>query len=183
MKTLGYYRGSCNQCCKEYGRKRYTENLEIIRKWRAEHSGELKEYQRKYRAKYPDRVKESQRKWRAEHPKQEKHRVCKWRAQHPEQCMKRQHEYNQTPQGKLAVKNGVHNRRAREKGGKITLAEWTAIKQQQDFRCYWCKQRVENLTMDHVIPLSKNGLHEASNIVAACKPCNCKKNASIWSLV
>jgi 5-methylcytosine-specific restriction endonuclease McrA len=78
-----------------------------------------------------------------------------------------------------------HNRRrAQMKGGKVTFKEWTAIKEQQHFRCYWCREKFPDnkLEMDHVIPISKGGLHETSNVVAACKPCNLNKKAEIWTL-
>ena len=36
--------------------------------------------------------------------------------------------------------------------------------------------RQENLTVDHVVPLSKEGKHDIENIVPACKSCNSKKH-------
>jgi 5-methylcytosine-specific restriction endonuclease McrA len=43
--------------------------------------------------------------------------------------------------------------------------------------CYWCGKRLygRNWHMDHVIPLSKNGNHIASNIVKSCPACNLSK--------
>ena len=103
---------------------------------------------------------------------------------HRIEIQKRQRLYRQTPTGKLKSSNEGHNRRARIKG-KVTLDEWNTIKVNQKYRCYWCKERFKEkeLSMDHVIPLSKGGLHEVSNIVAACKSCNSSKNNRIWSLV
>ncbi|MGV7929140.1 MAG: HNH endonuclease [Spirochaetota bacterium] len=43
--------------------------------------------------------------------------------------------------------------------------------------CHYCGNRVQpaDLTMDHLIPLSRGGRSERFNIVAACKECNNRK--------
>ncbi len=44
--------------------------------------------------------------------------------------------------------------------------------------CYYCGEKVgfKNLTMDHVIPLSRGGRSSKDNLVPCCKECNNKKN-------
>ena len=39
------------------------------------------------------------------------------------------------------------------------------------FKCVYCGQ-VYDLTVDHVIPVSKGGLSDPMNLVTACAPCN-----------
>lgn len=43
--------------------------------------------------------------------------------------------------------------------------------------CFYCglKVRPDELTMDHIIPLSRGGRSEKINIVPACKECNNRK--------
>ena len=43
--------------------------------------------------------------------------------------------------------------------------------------CHYCKKKFNatDLTMDHVIPISRGGKSTKSNIVTACKECNSKK--------
>lgn len=46
--------------------------------------------------------------------------------------------------------------------------------------CAWCGAKVEagtQLTLDHVVPHSKGGSNDASNLVTACKPCNDSRGA------
>jgi len=43
------------------------------------------------------------------------------------------------------------------------------------FTCQYCKQETRQLTIDHVIPRSKGGLHVWENVVSACPDCNHKK--------
>jgi 5-methylcytosine-specific restriction endonuclease McrA len=40
-------------------------------------------------------------------------------------------------------------------------------------RCQYCGSAAENI--DHVIPKSKGGTHTWENVVAACRPCNTRK--------
>lgn len=40
-------------------------------------------------------------------------------------------------------------------------------------RCQYCGKAAENI--DHVVPKSRGGLHEWENVVAACRPCNARK--------
>jgi 5-methylcytosine-specific restriction endonuclease McrA len=40
-------------------------------------------------------------------------------------------------------------------------------------RCQYCGTSAENI--DHVVPRSRGGLHVWENVVAACRPCNARK--------
>lgn len=46
-----------------------------------------------------------------------------------------------------------------------------------NFTCQYCGQRFHgrDLTLDHVVPASKNGAKTWNNVVAACRPCNQRK--------
>jgi 5-methylcytosine-specific restriction endonuclease McrA len=71
-------------------------------------------------------------------------------------------------------------RRARKYATPVTTlarSEWRAILSRAKGRCYWCKKKCKRLTMDHVIPLCKGGLHVKENVVAACRPCNSAKGS------
>ena len=49
------------------------------------------------------------------------------------------------------------------------------------FTCLYCDNRFSrsNLTMDHVVPISRGGKTEWTNIVAACNDCNSRKGNKI----
>ena len=48
-----------------------------------------------------------------------------------------------------------------------------AVFVRDDFTCQYCGRPAENV--DHVIPKSKGGGHTWDNVVAACRPCNSRK--------
>ena len=43
------------------------------------------------------------------------------------------------------------------------------------FRCAYCEDDSRRLTIDHIIPKSRNGRTSFENCVASCKPCNNRK--------
>jgi 5-methylcytosine-specific restriction protein A len=47
--------------------------------------------------------------------------------------------------------------------------------------CYYCGRKVgyANLTMDHIIPLSRGGRSTRDNLVPCCKECNTRKKKSL----
>jgi len=54
-------------------------------------------------------------------------------------------------------------------------------------RCYWCLFFFDPKTcdMDHIIPLSKHGVHAVDNLCISCEPCNLRKrnkSLSEWNL-
>jgi len=67
-------------------------------------------------------------------------------------------------------------KREKEKARKLRRSEWWLRRINQGI-CFYCKKNVgrEQLTMDHVVPLSRGGKSRKGNIVPACKECNSKK--------
>jgi len=67
-------------------------------------------------------------------------------------------------------------RREKEKARSLRRTHWWNNKLQRGV-CYYCRREVgrEQLTMDHVVPLSRGGKSKKGNIVPACKECNSKK--------
>ncbi len=70
----------------------------------------------------------------------------------------------------------VNIRREREKARALRKTDWWRAQLQKGV-CHYCGQQVggENLTMDHVIPVSRGGKSVKSNIVPCCKACNNEK--------
>jgi len=72
-----------------------------------------------------------------------------------------------------------HTRRSRERGngGTHTAADVRAQYKRQRGRCYYCGVEVgDTYHVDHVVPISKGGSNDPSNLVVACAPCNLRKN-------
>lgn len=55
-----------------------------------------------------------------------------------------------------------------------------SIKDEWNRKCAYCNSN-ENLTLDHIIPRSKGGKDDKSNVICACKQCNTLKGHTLWS--
>lgn len=86
-------------------------------------------------------------------------------------------QYRQTEKGKalhrFSYREYINRRRAN--GGKFTSTEWEAIKKKYNYQCAMCFARTK-LTIDHIIPVSLGGKHQADNIQPLCMPCNIQKS-------
>ena len=67
-------------------------------------------------------------------------------------------------------------RKEKEKARHLRQSAWW-MRKTSSGQCHYCGNKVEreNLTMDHVVPLSRGGRSTKGNIVPACKECNSKK--------
>ncbi|NLJ27065.1 HNH endonuclease [Desulforhabdus amnigena] len=67
-------------------------------------------------------------------------------------------------------------RREKEKARALRKTQWWQ-RQVSKGICYYCRKPTppEELTMDHVIPLIRDGKSTKGNVVAACKTCNNQK--------
>jgi 5-methylcytosine-specific restriction endonuclease McrA len=54
-----------------------------------------------------------------------------------------------------------------------------AVFARDEHRCQYCGAAAENI--DHVVPRSRGGLHVWENVVAACRPCNARKEDRLLS--
>jgi len=67
-------------------------------------------------------------------------------------------------------------RREKDKARQLRKSVWWMRKTREGI-CYYCNRKVDRneLTMDHVVPISRGGKSKKGNIVPACKDCNNKK--------
>lgn len=93
--------------------------------------------------------------------------------------------YRSTDKGK-AVSSNCQGRRRQQctKYGDITSDALLLLKEQQEHKCYHCKELLNYATpkavhLDHLVPLSKGGLHELSNVAWSCANCNLKKSNAL----
>ena len=116
-----------------------------------------------------DRRNERRRELYAINPEARRKHNRQWRQSNPEK-----------------VKLQVQRRRARIKKarGRFFLGDWEEIKDMFIGLCAYCG-RYKSLTIDHIIPLSRDGQHDKHNIVPACISCNSQKHTSVsgWPIM
>lgn len=67
------------------------------------------------------------------------------------------------------------NQRAVRLGVLGTITEEDVIKLKSS-PCYYCNATQFPIEIDHIIPMSKGGVNDLSNVVSACKFCNKAKH-------
>lgn len=75
------------------------------------------------------------------------------------------------------MKEAFHLSRARRSGAPGFFS-WTACLEIYGARCAICETE-DNLTVDHIVPLSKGGTNWQFNIQPLCATCNNRKNNKI----
>ena len=67
-------------------------------------------------------------------------------------------------------------KKARQKARDLRGSQWWKRRLAKGV-CYYCDGRLSasELTMDHIVPMSRGGRSTKGNVVPACKTCNNKK--------
>lgn len=109
-----------------------------------------------------ERLRDSMRRWREANPELELERKRRYRAANIDVVRKREREK-------------TYARRAMTSSSP-ELADYMAELVLKP--CVYCGA-TERISIDHVIPLSRGGKHEAANLAPACLSCNCSKGARL----
>lgn len=177
----------CQICGKEYqptnGRQRYCAECRSAgekvcdAKWEKAHRENCRVRGAKYYKAHPEKVKVRAAKYRKANLEKERARALKWNGENPEKCKANGAKWKKVNPEKQAVT--ASKRRAAKYANTpidemLTSTEWLAILVEHDGHCHYCGKEAR-LTLDHVIPLSKGGKHNANNVVPACAHCNGSK--------
>lgn len=93
--------------------------------------------------------------------------------------------YRQNPGGARlsALRRRGRANQASLQDQKIISAWMREIRKRAFARCHWCGTKVpgRKIHFDHVVPISKGGLHSIGNICASCRDCNLTKHNRLIS--
>lgn len=147
---------------KETADRYYRENKERIAAYHAQRYVENKEEilarSRAWKEANPEKCRAMSRKNHLLHKNRNRQKLNKWRASNPEKFR---------AQWML--------RRARKTAAGPKYATASEIRERMQIgECVYCGT-TSGLTVDHVVPLARGGLHIKSNLAPACRGCNCSK--------
>jgi 5-methylcytosine-specific restriction endonuclease McrA len=90
---------------------------------------------------------------------------------------KRKTEWRKKRKLKQRIQNKLDNHRRRA-GGRFSVRQWNKKLEEFDHKCAYCGEppaEGKTLEVEHMIPISRGGAHDESNIVPACRKCNAQK--------
>lgn len=134
--------------------------------------------QREYYQEHPEEGKENSRRWRKENPERAAELHREWMKEHKEEYAGKHREYSR--QWRLRNPQSVLKRwvvrilRLIQSEEHFTDEEWQELFRESGSRCAICGS-TKNLTVDHIIPLSKGGSDTIDNIQILCRKHNSQK--------
>ena len=178
------------ETAKVYNRAYFLAHREKIRAYRLAHQEQIKAYNRAYRLAHYEKAQARDRLYHATHQEERNAKSRAYHLMHREERKAYSRAYLTTHKEERKVYNYIwanthremrrlqeHRRRARKMSSPCTATaeHEQAIKAAYKYKCAYCGKRSTKLTIDHVIPLAKNGGHTPENLVPACKSCNSAK--------
>jgi hypothetical protein len=78
-------------------------------------------------------------------------------------------------------KGGPLEKWVKSHNGRLPRSEWERLRTEvyfrDDYTCQYCGERGGRLECDHIMPLSRGGSNDISNLTTACFKCNRSKRA------
>lgn len=170
LAEFGYSRNECKLCKRARSRAYYQANrdrtIKRTNEYQKQHPEVQKKAKKRYKEKHPDRYALGNRSyaknWRERNRERDRQNAKDWRKKNPDSYRAIQHQARST---------------RREISGSFTAKEWQELKAHYSYRCLCCERSEPEIVLciDHVIPISRGGTNDISNIQPLCKSCNSAK--------
>lgn len=175
-KSIDGVHNQCRACRKKYNIKNKDKISKKNKEWRENNPEKKKLLDKKYQEKNRDKLKEYNKIYYIENIEKFKIYNKEYCSAHKEEAIERVRRYRETPKGKSSKKNYEHKRRTEKRKGDVSTNQLLELIEKSS-ECYWCKESLSDKVthIDHLVPLSRGGLHTISNLRVTCSKCNLKK--------
>jgi 5-methylcytosine-specific restriction endonuclease McrA len=177
-------RSNCRACDKArldasgYGKTYYQNNRETRLAKEAQRRAQNREQENKRSRKWKQENKERCRvvnaAWNRNNRERAHQNATAWRKANPERNRDNQNRWRKENPDKQRAKE-VRRRTAHRANGVYFISN-AEIKRLYSSPCFYC-QDTKDITLDHIIPISRGGSHSIGNLLPACRSCNLSKNA------
>jgi 5-methylcytosine-specific restriction endonuclease McrA len=152
----------------ERSRANLPHRVKARKKYQQEHKEQISEYKQRWTASNGERVAGSKRAYYERNREEVISRSKKWADGNAEKV-------------RIAKANNRRKRRAAKNasGGHFTVEEFDALCSVYGYACLSCGVTDRILEADHVVPLTKGGSDDISNIQPLCGECNRHKFTAI----
>jgi 5-methylcytosine-specific restriction endonuclease McrA len=106
--------------------------------------------------------------------------IAEWTRKNPEMSRAQKMRWKALNYEKyLQIKRDDQRRRKyRLRSGKVGVEEWKKMLAEYNFSCAHCGSQ-DDITQDHIIPLSRGGANLIENIQPLCRSCNSRKRDKV----
>jgi hypothetical protein len=141
--------GYCRPCDAENKRQWYLRNKEHVlqkaQEWYEQNPERYAKNQKNHKQRYKEHYSEYHKKWAIENP---------------DKCRLKKHRY--------------YARRKRQLG-EVSPNIIDRLFGDQKGLCFYCSGELQDYHLEHMIPISRNGLHDDGNLCLSCPTCNLRK--------
>jgi len=179
----GKWRQSNPDKVKEYKRKYNQSHGEQIKeshaKWLAANLEQVRKRNAERGAKYSGRYCERLKKWYIANKERLNEKSTKYYETHIEHLRSKARQWAKENPEKRKIQRHTRRTKKSQAGGSFTSDDIKAMLKRQKGKCIVCKVKiVNNYQIDHIIPISKGGSSNPSNLQLLCPRCNLSKNSS-----
>ena len=168
------YRKRNAEKLREQGRAYAAANVEKIREYRERNRERRRQVFAEWAERNKERLADERRQKYYADPEAAREKAAQWRAAHPEAARRYRRENAEK------IKADWHKRRALQvaSGGSHTAAQIRELLGKQRGCCAVCRVDIRKRRhVDHIVPLSKGGSNDITNIQLTCRACNLRKHA------
>lgn len=168
--------------------ERRTRKREAMRRWRAEHPNEARALMAAWYAAHPGYERQKSQQWRDANPERSRELALlsyyrnyakrkALREQRRDLLRERAKAWRLAHLEQDAAKSRRRFARKRGAAGSHTLAQFRALCEQNGWLCTYCSclLTTRTVTEDHMVPITRGGSDDISNITLACTSCNSRK--------
>lgn len=175
LRGNGRLRSHCNPCrAADYSANR-TERRAAAAAYYARNCEQIKAAVAAYSAAHTERVRAASAAYRARNREAIRARKAAYHVANRERLLARTKTWHRAHPDVIAHYAASRRARKFQNGGSHTLQEWREKVTEYGNRCAYCRLE-KPLERDHVVPLTRGGSDDITNIVPACRTCNARKH-------
>ena len=173
----GKYVSACKECKRLEGKQYYIDNKSTVKVKRAAyqkaHRPEQYEHLKKWRKNNIEKNREAGRRQYANNPQHHQAVKNAWREANVEKIKSIQRKFALNNPEKMAEKQQIRKVKMRSNGVyKVSKKELIKLYSSPCIAC----GTTERVTIDHIIPIARGGIHGIGNLQPMCLKCNASKN-------
>jgi 5-methylcytosine-specific restriction endonuclease McrA len=177
--------GKCKACVKARVRENRRERLEQYARYERSRANLLHrvEARRAYQEAHKEEISEYKKRWRRENAQMVALRSREHYERHKDEIVARSKKWAEDNPEKVGLAKADNRRKRRAAKhtslGSFTAKEFKELCEGYDNKCLSCGVTGVVLEVDHVVPLTKGGSDDISNIQPLCGICNRRKFVDI----